>query len=126
MEHSWVKEFGHFKPITDRCSEVLQLEYDLDSYFQYSRRDYLITILHYDNTASDRIIDLLQLKDLLNGKLLDIGNTQAMVEVVEAFDACGKAPPMDKGEPTTEPLISLINNVGKRMLKLMFPAKQRE
>lgn len=61
---SWTKEYGHFKPISDCCAKVLGLEYDLDSYFIYSRFEYLKVILRHENHGEGKISDLKQLKTL--------------------------------------------------------------
>jgi len=50
-------ESGHFKPITNTVKQILNLEYDLDSYYRVSRKDYLTKILEYDNNENLNIND---------------------------------------------------------------------
>ncbi|WNZ27434.1 hypothetical protein HJG54_31630 [Leptolyngbya sp. NK1-12] len=59
----WNKEFGHFKPITDRFAQVLGLRYDLNSYFVYSRHDFLTGVLRYENQGMNTIDNLSELKN---------------------------------------------------------------
>jgi hypothetical protein len=50
-------ESGHFKPITNTVKKILNLEYDLDSYYRVSRKDYLTKILEYDNNINNGNIE---------------------------------------------------------------------
>jgi hypothetical protein len=59
------KEYGHFKPIRDRVAQTLGIEYGLDSYFLYSREDYLRGVLWLERNHPGRISDLSQLQRLL-------------------------------------------------------------
>lgn len=53
----WGKEYGHFKPIQNMTATILGLEYDLDSFFQISRKDYLRLIINYENSENIEVID---------------------------------------------------------------------
>lgn len=56
------KEYGHFKPITNRYAEVLGLKYNLDSFFLYSRFDYLTGIIRIENEGKRYFNSLSELK----------------------------------------------------------------
>lgn len=61
------KEYGHFKPITNKVASVLGLQYDLNSYFVYTRYDYLTSILRYENDPDVNVVaDLTKLKNVLD------------------------------------------------------------
>lgn len=47
------KEYGHYKPICDEVKNILNLDYNLDSIFICSRKDYLEKILDYDNNKNN-------------------------------------------------------------------------
>lgn len=63
--NQWGKEFGHFKPIQNGYAKVLGLKYDLDSYFTFSRYDYLFNILNHEVIGGDIVRDLNDLQSLL-------------------------------------------------------------
>lgn len=61
------KEYGHFKPIQDNVALILGLQYDLDSYWKYSRKTYLEGVLNYENSKNDKTInDLIYLSPILD------------------------------------------------------------
>ncbi|MCY6413452.1 WcbI family polysaccharide biosynthesis putative acetyltransferase [Acinetobacter sp. VNH17] len=66
------KEWGHYKPITNKVANVLRLEYDLSSYFRYNRYDYLARIIQYENGSNSEIIGSLNELNLIfdNPKVL--------------------------------------------------------
>lgn len=60
------KEVGHYKPIKNIFADVLELKYDLSSYFVVHRHKYLQTIVAYENSSElEHINDLNQLVSLL-------------------------------------------------------------
>jgi hypothetical protein len=59
---TWNKEYGHFKPITDYFAKILGLKYDLNSYFTYSRYDFLAGILRHENCSKNTISNLNDLR----------------------------------------------------------------
>lgn len=59
---TWNKEYGHFKPITNRFAQVLGLKYDLNSYFMYSRYDFLTGVLRCEK-GTHSINDLNDLRN---------------------------------------------------------------
>lgn len=63
IQEGWIKEYGHFKPISNLVASTLGLKYDLDSYFVYRRADYLNRITAYENNPSSlKINNLNELK----------------------------------------------------------------
>jgi len=62
------KEYGHFKPIIDKVAKVLGLNYDLDSYFVYSRHEYLEGVVLYEVEGEAVIKDLNELKVYLDSR----------------------------------------------------------
>jgi len=50
-----IREAGHFQPITNETAEILGLEYNLDSYYQVSRFDFLNKILNYEKHGKETI-----------------------------------------------------------------------
>jgi hypothetical protein len=65
---NWPLEYGHFKPITNKVASVLGLQFDLNSYFKYTRYDYISRIVSYENddTKTDEISDLVSLNKVLD------------------------------------------------------------
>ncbi len=63
---TWKKEFGHYKPMTDRFSQVLGLEFDIESYFVYERRTYIESIVEFEANGQGKIQDLKGLKDYID------------------------------------------------------------
>ena len=47
----------HFKPIQNNVKNILDLDYDLDSYYRINRKDYLFGILNYENNEDNPIIE---------------------------------------------------------------------
>ena len=50
------REFGHYKPITNKVAEVLGLKYDLSLYFKYNRWEYLVMILEHENSDDLNVV----------------------------------------------------------------------
>jgi hypothetical protein len=64
------KEYGHYTPIIDKVKKELGLKYDLESYFTFSRKRYLWTILNYDSKPQDMpVADLTQMRRILEMSL---------------------------------------------------------
>lgn len=60
------QEFGHFKPINDHVANVLGIQYSLDTYWKYTREQYLTAVLDYENSNElSKIENLHQFKKLL-------------------------------------------------------------
>lgn len=54
-----IKDFGHYDVISDVIAEVLNLEYDLDSYYPITRFQYLKLLLNYEN-SKNKIIQTME------------------------------------------------------------------
>jgi len=52
-----LKGNGHFKPIQNNIKKILEIEYDLDSYYPICRKDFLFKILEYDGNKSNENIN---------------------------------------------------------------------
>jgi hypothetical protein len=73
-------ESGHFKPITNTVKKILNLEYDLDSYYRVSRKDYLTKILEYDNNDNhDNISDFNQFYNKVFYNILGIYTYEKLI-----------------------------------------------
>lgn len=58
------REYGHFKPIKNIYAKTLGLEFDLNSYFEFTRYDYLSKIISYEEGSFEKINDLNELRHL--------------------------------------------------------------
>lgn len=58
VDTSIKREFGHFKPIRDSVAKALGLGFDLDSYFLYSRQDFLEGVLWLEENYQNQIASL--------------------------------------------------------------------
>lgn len=85
MPKKYNKEYGHFKPIRDKVASILALEYDLDSYYQYSRADYLTSIITYENEGSATISDLQVLQTILDKKLKSNASPAPTIAPIHLF-----------------------------------------
>jgi hypothetical protein len=52
-----IHQSGHFKPTVHCVKHILQLEYDLDTVYRVSQKEYLTKILEYDMSNGDPIDD---------------------------------------------------------------------
>lgn len=79
--------FRHYKPISDQTARLLGLEYDLDSYYKYTRKFYLEAICEYECTENmDKILDFNSKEEILykyklkSDALVEIESTKEYLE----------------------------------------------
>jgi len=81
LPDTWNKEYGHFKPIDNITAKTLELKYDLDSYFTYSRSTYLKSILQHENRINAEIIvDLSNLTRILKN------SDEGIAKIIRSLD----------------------------------------
>ena len=57
-----IMEYGHYKPIKNDIKKKLNIKYDLDKVFIWSRKEYLYKILNYEKYGNKKIKDLDEMK----------------------------------------------------------------
>ncbi|WP_428739671.1 WcbI family polysaccharide biosynthesis putative acetyltransferase [Sulfurimonas sp.] len=124
LSSNWSKEYGHFKPIQNRIAEVLGLNYDLDSFFKFSRQAYLDSIIKYetDNKKKEIIDDLSQLNTLITS-YINIEDKNVFVTKIKngciIFDKDWQYPAIT--EQYVFQKISDLPNIGNNNVYIAFP-----
>lgn len=84
---SWDKEFGAFLPIINSVANALGLSYDLDSYYKYTRENYLGKLIEYERSESkDHINDYKKLSEIL-GTSNNLDQTSKIYIVTPSFNS---------------------------------------